>query len=103
MRDSVPSVSYSRICNVLRLWRIWLIPTYRVYRLYDSVEFNYFSSAFYALDKCHNLWSARDFGLVTTASRYCVCVRVCVCVCACVCAWCYCTFSVQYLYSECVC
>ena len=31
MRDSVPSARYSRVCNVLRLWRIWLIPTYRVY------------------------------------------------------------------------
>ena len=28
MRDSVPSASYSSVCNVLRLWRIWLIPTY---------------------------------------------------------------------------
>ena len=35
MRDSVPSARYSRVCNVLRLWRIWLIPTYRVYWLYD--------------------------------------------------------------------
>ena len=30
MRDSVPSSRDSRVCNVLRLWRIWLIPTYRV-------------------------------------------------------------------------
>ena len=36
MRDSVPSVRYSSVCNVLRLWRISLIPTYRVYRLYDK-------------------------------------------------------------------
>ena len=36
MRDSVPSVRYSSVCNVLRQWRIWLIPTYRVYRLYDN-------------------------------------------------------------------
>ena len=35
MHDSVPSMRYSRVCNVLRLLRIWLIPTYRVYRLYD--------------------------------------------------------------------
>ena len=35
MRDSVPSASYSSVCNVLRQWSIWLIPTYRVYRLYD--------------------------------------------------------------------
>ena len=25
MHDTVPSVRYSCICNVLRLWRIWLI------------------------------------------------------------------------------
>ena len=35
MRDSVPSVGYSPICNVLRQWKTSLIPTYRVYRLYD--------------------------------------------------------------------
>ena len=37
LRDSVSSVRYSTICNVLRLWRTSLIPTYRVYRLYDYV------------------------------------------------------------------
>ena len=37
MRDSVPSASYSSVCNVLRQWNISLIPTYRVYRLYDYV------------------------------------------------------------------
>ena len=31
----IPSVSYSSVCNVLRLWSISLIPTYRVYRFYD--------------------------------------------------------------------
>ena len=36
MRDSVPSTSYSSVCNILRQWSISLIPTYRVYRLYDS-------------------------------------------------------------------
>ena len=36
MRDSVPSASYSSVCNVLRQWNISLIPTYRVYRLYDT-------------------------------------------------------------------
>ena len=36
MRDSVPSASYSSVCNVLRQWNIPLIPTYRVYRLYDT-------------------------------------------------------------------
>ena len=30
MRDSVPSASYSSVCNVLRQWNISLIPTYRV-------------------------------------------------------------------------
>ena len=35
MRDSVPSASYSSVCNVLRQWSISLIPTYRVGRLYD--------------------------------------------------------------------
>ena len=39
MRDSVPSASYSSVCNVLRQWNIPLIPTYRVYRLYDSHDF----------------------------------------------------------------
>ena len=39
MRDSVPSVSYSSVCNVLRQWNIPLIPTYRVYRLYDIFNF----------------------------------------------------------------
>ena len=33
MRDSVPSVRYSSVCNVFLQRRIWLI--YRVYRLYD--------------------------------------------------------------------
>ena len=37
MRDSVPSASYSSVCNVLRQCNIRLIPTYRVYRLYDIV------------------------------------------------------------------
>ena len=36
MRDSVPSASYSTVCNVLRQWNILLIPTYRVYRFYDN-------------------------------------------------------------------
>ena len=39
MRDSVPSASYSSVCNVLRQWNIPLIPTYRVYRLYDIFLF----------------------------------------------------------------
>ena len=40
MRDSVPSASYSSVCNVLRQWSISLIPTYRVYRLYDREYFS---------------------------------------------------------------
>ena len=36
MHNSVPSASYSSVCNVLRQWSISLIPTYRVYRLYDT-------------------------------------------------------------------
>ena len=31
MHDSVRSVRYFHVCNVLHLWRIRLIPTYRVY------------------------------------------------------------------------
>ena len=47
MRDSVPSASYSSVCNVLRQWNISLIPTYRVYRLYDTSLFlsNYVSQS----------------------------------------------------------
>ena len=41
MHDSVPSASYSSVCNVLRQWSISLIPTYRVYRLYDIVIIAY--------------------------------------------------------------
>ena len=41
MRDSVPSASYSSVCNVLRQWNIPLIPTYRVYRLYDILVSNW--------------------------------------------------------------
>ena len=42
MRDSVPSVSYSSICNVLCQWSISLIPNYRVYRLYDYYSYCYY-------------------------------------------------------------
>ena len=38
IRDSVPSASYSSVCNVLRQWSISLIPTYRVYLLYDIAK-----------------------------------------------------------------
>ena len=37
MHDSVPSPSYSPVCNVLRQWKTSLIPTYRVSRLYDAI------------------------------------------------------------------
>ena len=30
MRDSVPSVRYSSVCNVLLLWNILLVPTYTI-------------------------------------------------------------------------
>ena len=36
MHDSVPSATYSSVCNVLRLWSISLIPTYKVYRFYNT-------------------------------------------------------------------
>ena len=45
MRDSVPSASYSSVCNVLRQWNIPLIPTYRVdivfimYCMLDNIVF----------------------------------------------------------------
>ena len=44
MHDSVPSVRYSSICNVLHLWRTSLIPTYRVYRLYDYRLYDLFGT-----------------------------------------------------------
>ena len=50
MRDSVPSASYSSVCNVLRQWNISLIPTYRVYRLYDidaQVRQNFLAAAMF--------------------------------------------------------
>ena len=51
MRDSVHSVRYSPVCNVLRLWRIWLIPTYRVYvYAYAGTQTN--------LEIAENLWYA---------------------------------------------
>ena len=35
--DSVPSMRYSSVCNVLHVWKISLIPTYRD-RLYDNYK-----------------------------------------------------------------
>ena len=40
MRESVPTVRYSTVCNVLRQWKTSLILTYRVYRLYDSYSYS---------------------------------------------------------------
>ena len=42
MHDSVPSASYSSVCNVLRQWNIQLIPTYRVGKSYIH-NYNYFN------------------------------------------------------------
>ena len=39
MPDSVPSASYSSVCNVLRQWRISIIPTYRVNRPCDTLRY----------------------------------------------------------------
>ena len=51
MRDSVPSASYSSVCNVLRQWNIPLIPTYRVYRLYDYIDYCFFRLHIYVISK----------------------------------------------------
>ena len=45
MHDSVPSMSYSSVCNVLRLWSISLIPTYRVY-LHSMTMYSIYSNSF---------------------------------------------------------
>ena len=51
LRDSVPSASYSSICNVLHQWSISLIPTYRVYRLYDYVaKYNKYNNIHLIID-----------------------------------------------------
>ena len=36
--ESVHRLRYFRFCNVLHIWTIRAIPTYRVYRLYDSIN-----------------------------------------------------------------
>ena len=56
MRESVPSMRYSSICNVLRQSRIWLIPTYRVYRLYDNRTYSEASIATYVGAKQYNTY-----------------------------------------------
>ena len=38
MRDSVPSASYSSVCNVLRQWNIPLIPTYSIDSIVKGLE-----------------------------------------------------------------
>ena len=50
MRDSVPSASYSSVCNELRQWNIPLIPTYRVYRLYDMMNTQVIHSGVYGIN-----------------------------------------------------
>ena len=103
MRDSVPSASYSSVCNVLRQWNIPLIPTYRVYRLYDI-------SVIYSLPKCENRqikirqfrfltlfaqsakYNSRQYfrlyGIIINPRRACARVTVLVlCVCLCVCVF----------------
>ena len=61
MRDSVPSASYSSVCNVLRQWSISLIPTYRVYLLYDIIKIsssdcNYISRLYLYISGCIYLY-----------------------------------------------
>ena len=83
MRDSVPSASYSSVCNVLHQWNIPLIPTYRVYRLYNIYIYihNYvyiitvsvcsvFSAAIWLQDEFSRLvekWNAQRAQAVYTA------------------------------------
>ena len=38
MRDSVPSASYSSVCNVLRQWSISLTPTYSIDSIVKGLE-----------------------------------------------------------------
>ena len=59
MRDSVPSASYSSVCNVLRQWNILLIPTYRVYRLYDIYIIHNYISGCMSCRKCSKCFYIR--------------------------------------------
>ena len=43
MRDSVPSLRYSPVCNVLRQWKTSLIPTYSLPYDYIFYELSYAS------------------------------------------------------------
>ena len=36
--ETVHRLRYFQFCNVLHIWTIRAIPTYRVYRLYDTVD-----------------------------------------------------------------
>ena len=45
MRESVPTARYSPVCNVLRQWKTSLILTYRVYRLYDTINYTCITSS----------------------------------------------------------
>ena len=49
MCDSVPSMQYASVCNVLHLLRILLIPTYRVCGLYDIC------AIFWAIPRSENI------------------------------------------------
>ena len=51
-------LSYFLFCNVLRIWTIRAIPTYRVYRLYDSIQYHEYSYELKAIivHACLNLY-----------------------------------------------
>ena len=55
MRDSVPSVRYSRICNVLRLWRTLLIG--RLYDIEEDVHYTHIEEdVHYILKKMYTIY-----------------------------------------------
>ena len=58
MCDSVPSLRYSPVCNVLRQWKTSLIPPYRVYRFYDSYSYSSSSSSYSPVDLPHSVLSS---------------------------------------------
>ena len=105
MHDSVPSSSYSSVCNVLGQWNISLIPTYRVleqssdvWRWFNTNQFSY---------HCVHPIHAKMFSIqmllhfsqiaqrvctsVLSFNPWCACAArvivlgLCVCVCVCVC------------------
>ena len=67
MRDTVPSLRYSPVCNVLRQWKTSLIPTYRVYRLYDICDRLYINHPF--TTKC-NFWVRPKLAAMSAQDRY---------------------------------